>query len=98
MATFAYGAYKAAGPQLGCPPGKILSLPDSLPLLRIGGTCDGVIANSNNRYGVAWENPTTPILRTFQEAVVGGRGDSYLLLIEGANHFSIVESFDSTTG
>lgn len=32
------------------------------------------------------------------KAIAGGRGDSYLLLIEGANHFSIANSFDSTTG
>ncbi len=98
VAAFAYGAHTAASVQLSYPPNTILPLPDSLPLLLIGGTADGVIANSSHRYGVTWERATTPIERTFSEAIAGGRGDSYLLLIEGANHFSIANSFDSTTG
>jgi predicted dienelactone hydrolase len=97
VAAFAYGAHTAAAVQLGYPPNIILPLPDSLPLLLIGGTNDGVIANSSHRYGVTWERATTPIERTFTEAIAGGRGDSYLLLIEGANHFSFT-NFDSTTG
>lgn len=97
-AAFAYGAHTAATVQLGYEPGKILSLPDALPLLLMGGTCDGVIAQSSHRYGVNWEQATTPVSRTFQEAIAGGRGDSYLLLIEGANHFSIADAFDATTG
>lgn len=97
VAAFAYGAHTAAGEALGYASGTILPLPDSLPLLLIGGTCDGVIANSSHRYGVTWEQPTTPIIRTFQEAIAGGRCDSYLLLLEGANHFSFSYPFDSTT-
>jgi hypothetical protein len=69
-----------------------------LPLLLIGETRDGVIANSSHRYGVVWEEATTPVKRTFQEAIVGSRSDSYLLLLEGANHFSIADPFDFTTG
>ncbi|MBD2102545.1 dienelactone hydrolase [Leptolyngbya sp. FACHB-261] len=98
VAAFAYGAHTAAITQLGYEAGKILSLPDSLPLLLIGGTRDGVIANSSHRYGAIWEEATTPVKRTFQEAIVGGRSDSYLLLLEGANHFSIADPFDLTTG
>ncbi len=98
VAAFAYGAHTAAVTQLGYAAGTILSLPDSLPVLLIGGTRDGVIANSSHRYGVTWEEATTPVKRTFQEAIVGGRGDSYLLLLEGANHFSIADLFDFTTG
>jgi hypothetical protein len=98
VAAFAYGAHTAAIVQLGYEPGTILPLPDSLPLLLIGGTCDGVIAKSSHRYGVEWEQAITPVLRTFNEAIAGGRDDSYLLCLEGANHFSIVHPFDSTTG
>jgi dienelactone hydrolase len=98
VAAFAYGAHTAATVQLGFAPDTILPLPDSLPLLLMGGTCDGVIANSSHRYGVAWEQPTTPVMRTFREAITGGRGDSYLLLLEGANHFSVAHPFDATTG
>lgn len=98
VAAFGYGVHTAAGAQLGYPAGTILPLPDALPLMLIGGTCDGVIAKSSFRYGVEWEQPTTPVSRTFKEAIAGGRGDSYLLLLEGANHFSIAHPFDATTG
>ena len=63
----------------------------------IGGTCDGVIANNSSLYGVTWERPTTPIERTFQ-AMVGGKSDRYLLLVEGANHFLIADPIDPTIG
>ena len=96
--AFAYGAHTASGINFGYDPGTILPLPDSLPLLLLGGTEDGVIANSSHRYGVDWENGTTPIQRTFQEGITGGREDSYLALLEGANHFSIAHPQDSTTG
>ena len=97
VAAFAYGAHTAAIVQLGYPAGTILPIAAALPILLIGGTCDGVIANSSDRYGVSWENATTPIERTFQ-AMAGGRGDRYLLLISGATHFSIADPVDLTTG
>ncbi|MEH1817846.1 MAG: hypothetical protein V7L31_01895 [Nostoc sp.] len=56
MATLSLG-YKAA---------TILSLPDSLPLLLMGGTCDRVIANNSDRYGVSSGNATTPVIRISQ--------------------------------
>lgn len=64
----------------------------------MGGTCDGVIANNGPLYGVTWEQTTTPVRRTFEEAIAGGRNDSYLLLLEGANHFSIAYPSDTTVG
>jgi dienelactone hydrolase len=96
--AFAYAAHTAGGVNHGYEPGTILSLPDSLPLLLLGGTEDGVIANSSHRYGTNWETATTPILRTFQEGISGGRGDSYLVLLKGANHFSMTDPLDTTTG
>jgi hypothetical protein len=97
-AAFGYGVHTAAPVALGYSSGQILPLPDALPLMIIGGTCDGVIAQSSNNYGVDWEKPTTPVERTFTEAIAGGRNDSYLLLLEGANHFAIAHPFDDTTG
>lgn len=98
VAAFGYGVHTAAGTMLGFEPGTILPLPDMLPVLLMGGTCDGVIAKSSHRYGTVWEKPTTPVSRTFAEAISGGRNDSYLMLVEGANHFSFVDPFDETTG
>ena len=40
---------------------------------------------------------TSSIVRTFKEAIAGGRDDTYLVLLEGANHFSIASPLDTTT-
>lgn len=96
--AFSYAGHTAGTVDLGFEPNTILPLPDNLPLLLLGGTCDGVIANSSNRYGVTWETPATPIARTFQEAVTGGNKDKYFVILEGANHFSIAYPRESTTG
>jgi len=95
--AFSYAAHTAVGTNLGYEAGTILPLPDSLPVMLLGGTCDGVIANSSHRYDTVWEDATTPIRRTFTEGLTGGRGDSYLMIIEGANHFSVTYPHDSTT-
>ncbi|MBE9049011.1 dienelactone hydrolase [Nostocales cyanobacterium LEGE 11386] len=95
-ASFAYGTHTAGMMMLGHEANQILPLPDSLPLLIIGGTCDGIIANSNAHYGLIAGDATTPVIRTFHEAIAGGRNDSYLVILAGANHFSIVDSCDET--
>lgn len=97
VAAFAYGAHSAAATQLGFEPDKILPLPDSVPLLLLGGTRDGVIAANSGLYGLSTEDPTRSMVRTFKEALAGGRNDIYLVLLEGANHFSIVHPLDPTT-
>ncbi|TBR58874.1 dienelactone hydrolase [Westiellopsis prolifica IICB1] len=97
-ASFAYAAHSMGGTMMGYEPGTILPLPDSLPMLLIGGTHDGVIANSSDRYGITSGDATTAVMRTFQEAITGGRNDNYLVFLEGANHFIITDPFDSTTG
>ncbi|MCC5608258.1 dienelactone hydrolase [Nostoc sp. CHAB 5834] len=95
-ASFGYGSHTMGTLLLGYEAGTILPLSDSVPLLLMGGTCDGVIANNSDRYGISPGNATTPVIRTFQEAISGGRNDSYLVLLDGANHFSIVDQLDST--
>ncbi len=98
IASFAYGAHTLGGINFGYEPKTVLPLPDSRPLLLMGGTCDGVIANSTQRYGMTEKDPTYSLLHTFSEGLTGGRKDSYLVLLEGANHFSITHPFDPTTG
>ncbi|KPQ39446.1 MAG: Alpha/beta hydrolase family [Phormidium sp. OSCR] len=93
--AFSYGSHTAAVQQLGYAPGTILPLPDRLPLLLMGGTQDGVIGQGGQQYGVVWDEPVTPIVRTFEEAIAGGRNDSYLLLLKGANHFTIAHPFEA---
>jgi hypothetical protein len=96
--AFAYAAHTAGMVALGHPAGSILPLPDKLPLLLMGGDRDGVIAASGARYGVEWPAATTPVERTFHEAIAGGRGDAYLVLIDGANHSSLVYPPNPTGG
>ena len=90
--AFSYGAHSAAPMSMGYNPGTILPLPDSLPMLLIGGTEDGVIAKNSKIYGLEeWKTPATPVIRTFREAINQNRGDSYLVIVEGANHFAIAD-------
>lgn len=97
-AAFGYGVHSAAAVMMGYEPGTILPLPDSLPLLLMVGTCDGVIANSSHRYGIPQGDAITSTVRTFKEAIAGGRNDQYLAVLEGANHFSMTYPQDPTTG
>ena len=97
--AFSYAAHTAANTALGWPEGSIMPLSRDMPLLIMGGSHDGVIANSAHRYGDQ-ENasPTTAIERTFHEGVKGKRGGRHLLIVEGANHFSFVHPLDTSTG
>ena len=96
-AAFSYGGHTAAPIQVGYEPNTILPLPNVAPTLSIAGTCDGVIANNSGMYGLdRWETPTTPVERTFREAISREQGDSYLVLLEKANHFSVVDRLDPT--
>lgn len=96
-AAFSYGAHTAAPTMFGFEPNTILPLPNSKPVLLMGGTCDGVIAASSGRYGMPTGDATRSVIRTFREAIAGGREDTYLVLLEGANHFSIANPLDTTT-
>ncbi len=95
-AAFSYGASSVAPVMLGYEPGKILPLPNRKPLLIIGGTRDGVIGKMSSNYGFS-SDPNEAVEKTFEEGILGGRNDSYLLLLEGANHFTISHPMDQTT-
>jgi dienelactone hydrolase len=98
--VFTYGAHNMASTLLGFEPGQVLPLPSALPVLMMGGTRDGVIAQSRARYGASTDDAdaaTDAIVRTFRESLTGGRGDQHLVLIDGANHFAIADTDDDTT-
>lgn len=95
-ASFSYGASSTGFTIIEYEPGTILPLPDSIPLLLMGGTRDGFMVKSSELYGVSPADATSPVIRTFQEAITGGRNDTYLVILEGANHYSIVDEPDST--
>lgn len=96
--AIAYGAHTGAATALGYPEDAMFSVPGSLPMLIMGGTRDGCIANSSGRYGEANGSATARVERTFDEAMCSDRGDRYLAIIEGANHFSFAHPIDDSTG
>ena len=83
--------------RLGWPADSFMPLADDLPLLLMGGSRDGVIAASAHRYGQQGA-ASAAIERTFSTAVRGKRGDRYLLIVEGANHFAFAWPSDPSTG
>lgn len=95
-AAFSYAGHTMASTMLGFAPGTILPAGER-PILLVGGTQDGVIAASRGRYGESADMPD-PLTRTFTEAIGGGRGDSYLIMLNGANHFTLAHPIDETTG
>ena len=97
--VFSYAAHTAANVQLGWNADSIMPISPDIPVLLIGGSRDGVIAASSHRYGDDNDSqPTERIERTFQEGISGDRGDRFLMIIEGANHFSFVHPRDDSTG
>lgn len=99
VGSFSYAAHTGASTQIGFPPDTLLPLAGNMPMLIMGGTRDGVIAASADRYGDAIDStPTKRIERTFDEALKSERGDCHLAIIEGANHFCFTDPYDGTTG
>jgi hypothetical protein len=68
------------------------------PILMMGGNNDGVITWSARRYGKTDEDSTVSLKQTFDKAIKGNRGDRYLVLFNGANHFTFAHPKDRTTG
>lgn len=97
--AFSYGAHTAGNVQLGWSEDSFLPLSDKLPLLLMGGSRDGVIAASGFRYGDNdGDDSSARIEATFDRAIAGNRGDRFLLIVKGANHFSFCKPADSATG
>jgi dienelactone hydrolase len=96
--AFSYAGHTMASTFLGYAPGTILPISDQLPLLILGGTADGVIEASAHRYELANASATLPLERTFDEAIQRGSEDKFLVILDGANHFSCVYPVDETAG
>lgn len=100
-ASFAYAAHTLAPMMQGFEKDAILKISGARPMLLLGGSRDGVMAASVSRYGGPSDRGGA-IERTFREAFQpgpsGDRGDSFLALVEGANHFSFCDPLDSSQG
>jgi len=103
IASFSYGAHNAAPSFLGYQPGTFLPLPARVPYLILGGSRDGVIANSAFRYqpkdlseeeGREWD----PVRETFRQGLKREQGDSFLVVLKGANHSVVLHPEDRTVG
>ncbi|WP_013322022.1 alpha/beta hydrolase [Gloeothece verrucosa] len=95
VAAFSYGTQTIGPVVLGFEPNTILPLPDQLPLLLMGGSKDISLSYLAATSGVMGD-PITPVRRTFEEGLTGGRNDSYFLIFEGANHFCICDPLDGS--
>ena len=92
-----YAAHTGMSTMLGYPKGYIKPVPD-IPVVIIGGTQDGCIANSAHRYGDPEGDATGRVIKTFDDGVSREEGDCILAVIEGANHFTIAHPIDHSTG
>lgn len=95
VAGVTYGAHNLASEMLGHGPGMVLDVTGDQPLLLVGGTEDGVIARSADRYGEGG-HAEDPLDRTFRDGLGGRHAGSHLVRIDGATHFAMTHPIDLT--
>ena len=98
-AVFTYGAHTMTATALGHGESTVVTVPAKVPMMLLGGTDDGVISASRDRY-VTNQDDTAhdPIRRTFDEAIGRDTGDSWLVEFAGAGHFAVCWPLDTTSG
>jgi len=96
--AIAFAAHAGASTALGFPENTVLPLPGAVPIMLIGGTRDGVIESSAHRYGTDGKAAPDRLQQTFDEGFGSDRGDCYLIMVSGANHFSIAWPVDESSG
>ncbi len=97
-AAFSYGAHTQGSTIMGFPANYVCPITSDKPILMLGGNNDGVITWSARRYGKTDEDSTVSLKQTFDKAIAGNRGDRYLAIFDGANHFTFAHPQDKTTG
>lgn len=97
-AAFSYGSHTQGSTIMGFPANYVCPITSEKPILMLGGNNDGVITWSARRYGKIDEDSTVSLKQTFDKAISGNRGDRYLAIFEGGNHFTFADPQDSTTG
>jgi len=94
--VFTYASHTGASTMLGYPPQTVLPIQGDVPVLLLGGTEDGVIASSAKRYGGGEGDPVSTIQRTLELASPNSNHPHHMVILDGANHFSIVDKVDTT--
>ncbi len=89
LATTALGGFSA---------GFLPPLPAHVPTLMIGATEDGIGTHHNSLYGRVGHSGADTIRATFQEAFAREQGDSYCVILRGANHYTIGYPLDTAAG
>ena len=98
-AVFTYGAHTMTATALGHGESTVVTVPAKVPVMLLGGTDDGVISASRDRYLTNQDDTAhDPIRRTFDEAIGRDTGDSWLVEFAGAGHFAICWPLDTTSG
>ncbi len=97
-AVFSYGSHTQGSTIMGFPANYVCPISSDKPILMLGGNNDGVITWSARRYGKTDEDSTITLRQTFDQAIGGSRGDRFLVIFKGANHFTFASPQDSTTG
>jgi dienelactone hydrolase len=89
LATTALGGFKD---------GALPRLPHDVPTLIMGATHDGVSTHHNQIYGRPQLSSTDITLAIFDEALPHHRQDSYAVILQGANHYSVCHPLDNSVG
>ena len=97
-AAFAYGSHTQGSTIMGFPANYVCPITSEKPILMLGGNNDGVITWSARRYGKSDADSTISLRQTFDKAIGGNRNDRYLVIFNGANHFTFAHPKDATTG
>lgn len=95
-AVFGYAGHTITSTMLGWEPDTVAPIAADCPVLLMGGTRDGVMAKSADRYGTDG-HAQDPVTRTYLEAISEERrGPCEVVIFEGANHFAIGHPEDPT--
>ena len=98
-AVFTYGAHTMTATALGHGESTVVTVPAKVPVMLLGGTDDGVISASRDRYLTKQDDTAhDPIRRTFDEAIGRDSEDSWLVDLADAGHFAICWPLDTTSG
>lgn len=92
-AAFSLSAHTMASTVFGWEPGTVLPLSGDVPVLMTHSTRDGLVAAAAKWYGQE-PGEFDPIGRSFDTLPADGSGDSWLIRLEGANHFSVCSPED----
>lgn len=82
----------------GFPSGYLPPLPADAPMLMIGASEDGIGTHHNALYGRVGQSGADTVRATFTDSLPRTKGDSYCVILRGANHYTIGHPLDTAIG